>query len=157
MIILIGLAVIGVTLLPFLSAQEGEEPGRSEVFNHIKHLAFLEGANLCDGRHLLELKDKIGLTREQEEKIENLVMLHEAFSIRNSAEIKVKELRFAAYLKSGKMNRNEIGSHIREISKEKTDLIIHGVNYLLDVRSLLTPHQLETLAQMKKKQSREGK
>ena len=34
-------------------------------------------------------------------------------------------------------------------SKEKTNLIVHYMNYLLDVRSLLTPQQLETLEKIK--------
>jgi Spy/CpxP family protein refolding chaperone len=92
------------------------------------------------------------LTGKQEERIENLMLRHEAFSIRNSGEIKIKELQFAAYLKTGKTDRKEMGMYIREISRVKTNLIVHYMNYLLDVRDVLTPQQLETLKQMKKQE-----
>jgi len=84
---------------------------------------FLAESDLYDARLILKVKDKIGLTNEQEEKIENIMLVHEAFLIRNSAEIKIKELRFASYLKSqpGEMDRRQVEKYIREISKEKTD------------------------------------
>jgi Spy/CpxP family protein refolding chaperone len=141
--------------LVLLSAQPGDKPQKDEVFKRKRHLFFLTDNNLIDGRMLLKIKDKIGLTGKQEERIENLMLEHEAFSIRNSGEIKIKELQFAAYLKTGKTDRKEMEMVIREISKIKTNLIVHYMNYLLDVRDVLTPRQLETLKQMKEKKKAE--
>ena len=114
---------------------------------------FLAESDLYDARLILKVKDKIGLTNEQEEKIENIMLVHEAFLIRNSAEIKIKELRFASYLKSqpGEMDRRQVEKYIREISKEKTDLIVHCMNYLLDLKEILTPTQLQKMAEIRKK------
>lgn len=124
---------------------------REDTLRQVKHLLFLSKNNLYDGRLLLQLKDKIGLTEEQEKKIEDLMLEHEAFSIRNSAEIKIKELQFASYLKSKekKIDRKQMERRIREISSEKTTMIIHYMNYLLDLRELLTPQQMEILRQLR--------
>jgi len=152
LIIFICLAVLWVGPFVLLSAQPGDKPQKDEEFNRKRHLFFLTDNNLFDGRMLLKMKDKIGLTGKQEERIENLLLGHEAFSIRNSGEIKIKELQFAASLKTGKTDRKEMEMYIREISKAKTNLIVHYMNYLLDVRDVLTPQQLETLKQMKEQE-----
>jgi hypothetical protein len=142
------------SILNAFAFPEGRD--KEETLREIKHLFFLGENNLYDGRLLLDLKDKIALTKQQEEKIEGLMLAHEAFVIRNSAEIKIKELRFAFYLKSkeGEVDRKEMAQYIREISKEKTDLIVHYMNYLLDLRELLTPEQLETLGKLREKNRR---
>jgi Spy/CpxP family protein refolding chaperone len=149
LIIFICLAVFCVGPFLLLSTQPEDKPQKDGAFKRKRHLFFLTDNNLFDGRVLLKMKDKIGLTGEQEERIENLMLRHETFSIRNSGEIKIKELQFAAYLKTGKTDRKEMEMYIREISGIKTNLIVHYMNYLLDVRDLLTPQQLETLKQMR--------
>jgi Spy/CpxP family protein refolding chaperone len=139
------------SLQPGVSAQQGgEQKKKEETLKQIKRVSFLREAKLYGGRKLLRVKDELGLTAAQVEKIENLVLEQEAFCIRASAEIKIKELRFASYLESGagENQRREIARYIREISKEKTDLIIHHMNYLLDLKELLTPRQLKILEQL---------
>jgi Spy/CpxP family protein refolding chaperone len=141
-----------------LSIYSGEH-SRSQSYKNtppqrLLQFMFLTDSNLVDGRRLLPLKDKIGLTPEQEKKIEDLVLEQEAFNIRCSAEIKIKEVRFASYLKAGKLGRKEMESYIREISAEKTSFIVNYVNYLLDVRELLTPRQLKLLHQIKEQRKK---
>jgi Spy/CpxP family protein refolding chaperone len=153
MIIFMCLVVMCVGAFVLLNARQEDKPLEDEAFNRRRHLFFLTDNNLFDGRMLLRIKDKIGLTGKQEEKIENFMLEHEAFSIRNSGEIKIKELQFAAYLEAGKTDRKEVEMYIREISKIKTNLIVHYMNYLLDVREVLTPQQLETLKQMKEQEN----
>jgi Spy/CpxP family protein refolding chaperone len=147
------LCVLAFSLV--LSARQSEpQPKKEKTPKRIKHFYFLANSNLYDGRMLLQIKEKIGLTERQIEKIENFILEHEAFSIRNSAEIKIKEMRFTTYLKKGEMAREEMEKYIHEISREKTNLIVNYVNYLLDVRALLTPQQLETLKQLKEKKKK---
>ena len=145
------LAVLGVYPSLFCREEHRLQPSKQESPERFSHFMFLADSNLVDGRRLLEVKDKIGLTPEQEEKIEDLVLEQEASNIRSSAEIKIKEARFATYLRSGEMDRKEMETYIREISAEKTRLIVNYVNYLLDVRELLTSRQLEILRQFKTK------
>jgi Spy/CpxP family protein refolding chaperone len=126
---------------------------REKTHRHMEIAVFLAENDFYDARLILKVKDKIGLTEEQKEKIEDKMLAHEAFVIRNSAEIKIKELRFASYLKSepGEMDRGQVEKYIREISKEKTDLIVHCMNYLLDLKEILTPSQLQKMAEIRKK------
>lgn len=152
LIFFIYLAVLCLGTFVLLNAQPDNSPQKDQAFKRKRHLFFLTDNNLFDGRMLLKMKDKIGLTRKQEERIENLMLEHEAFSIRNSGEIKIQELQLAAYLKTGKTDRKEMEMYIREISRIKTNLIVKYMNYLLDLRDLLTPQQLETLKQMKEKE-----
>jgi Spy/CpxP family protein refolding chaperone len=152
LIIFIYLAVMCVGPSVLLSAQAKDKHQKSEAFKRKRHFFFLTDNNLIDGRRLLIMKDKIGLTGKQEERIENLMLKHEAFSIRNSGEIKIKELQLAAYLKKGKTDRKEMELYIREISNIKTNFIVHYMNYLLDVREVLTPQQLETLKQLREQE-----
>ncbi len=140
-----------------LSAQEHmENPGDTgnkenreidEILGHASRIVGLRDNNLYDGHFLLEHKNVLGLTDKQEEKIENMMLELETYCIQKTAEIKVKELQFASYLNSldKKAARNEIDRHIREISSEKTDLIVYYMNYLLDLRELLTPKQVDIL------------
>ena len=153
MIIFMCLVAMCVGAFVLLNAQQEDSHREDEAFNRKRHLFFLTDNNLFDGRMVLKIKDKIGLTGKQEEKIENLMLEHEAFSIRSSGEIKIKELRLAVYLRAGKTDRKEMEMYIREISKIKTDMIVHYVNYLLDVRDALTPRQLEILKQMKEQEN----
>jgi len=152
LVIIICLAICCLGAIVLLNAQQEDRYQEDETFNRKRHLFFLTHNNLFDGRMLLNIKDKIGLTGKQEEKIENLMLEHEAFSIRNSGEIKIKELQLAAYLKAGKTDRKEMEIYIREISQIKTNLIVHYMNYLLDVREVLTSRQLETLKQMREQE-----
>jgi Spy/CpxP family protein refolding chaperone len=140
--------VVFSTSLSAYNDMKGENSHR-----HAEIAVFLAESNLYDARLILKMKDEIGLTEKQEEKIEDIMLVHEAFLIRNSAEIKIKELRFATYLKSqpGEMDRRQVEKYIREISKEKTDLIVHCMNYLLDLKEILTPTQLKKMAEIRKK------
>jgi len=131
------------------------EQARQKAHRHAEIAFFMAEKNLYDARLILKVKDKIGLTMEQEEKIENIMLTHEAFTIRNGAEIKIKELLFVSYLKSetepGKMDRKKVEKYIREISSVKTDMIVHYINYLLDLKAILNPVQLEKMAEIRKK------
>ena len=152
----IGLIIIGILLLiiPIYLSLSGHpfEMGEREMNRrHMEIISNLVDCGLYDGRIILSVKDKIGLTAAQEEKIENLMLDYEAFSIRNSGEIKIKELRFASYLRSGEMDRKEVAKHIREISKEKTDMIVRHLNHVLDLKEILTPDQRRKMAELRDK------
>ncbi|MCP5050750.1 MAG: hypothetical protein GY940_26540, partial [bacterium] len=41
--------------------------------------------------------------------------------------------------------------HIREISQQKTDWVVAYINYLMDLREVLTSGQLETLDKLREK------
>lgn len=135
-----------------VNAYQGEHPQRGDM-GDLKTLFFMAENDLYDGRIILKMKDKIGLTKAQEEKIQDLMLEHEALTIRSSAEIKILELRFASRLKSGngEINRKQVETYIREISSKKTDLIVHYMNHLLDLKKILTPEQVQKMAEIREK------
>lgn len=135
-----------------VNAHPGDHSEKKDI-KRLKTLFFMAENDLYDGRLILKVKDKIELTKEQEEKIQNLMLDHEAFTIRSGAEIKILELRFASYLKSGsgEMDRKQVAAYIREISTKKTDLIVHYMNHLLDLKEILTPEQVQKMAEIREK------
>lgn len=111
---------------------------------------FLAEKNLFDARFIMRFKEDINLSKEQEKKVENLLLAFEENSIKKSAEIKIRELRFASYLKSEKINREKIERQLKTISKMKTDFLIDYINYLLDLKQIMTHAQIEKLKKIKK-------
>jgi Spy/CpxP family protein refolding chaperone len=120
-------------------------PEPSDLVKHFLTWNFMAERNLFDGRLILGLKNEINLSAEQENKIENLMLSFEEHTITRGAEIKVREIRLASYIKSDKINRKEIEKILREISQMKIDFSISYLNYLLDIREIITPQQLKKL------------
>lgn len=129
-----------------------QDPGEGP-FNPPRTAFLTAENNLYDARLILAAKEEIELTKEQTEKIENLMLENEAAIIRDSAEIKIRELRFASFLKSqpNEIDRKQVEKYIREISRKKTSMVVLHINYLLDVKQLLTPTQLHKLAETRRK------
>ena len=103
--------------------------------------------NLYDARTVLGAWEELALTGKQAKKIEDLMMEHMAAVIRRNGEIKIKELQFTAYLRSGEMDRKEVARLVRAIGDEKAVLYTHYLNHLLDVKAVLTPAQLKKMAE----------
>lgn len=145
---IITLFIVGFMLLSFSFIMDAGQ--RSP--NFAKKFRFgikMAEKNLFSGRMLLRLKDKIGLTSEQVQKIEKMQTLYYESQIRGKSDLKVLELRFNSYLKTKKVNRTKVEKMIREIAKIKTDLQVDHFNYLLDLRSLLTPEQIKKIEEIK--------
>lgn len=118
---------------------------------------FLINQNLIDGRLILDLKDQLNLTGNQIQKIEKLMLTFEEEYISRWAEIKIKEIHLATYIKSEQILREKIEKTIREINSERIEISIKYLNYLLDIRTLLIPEQREILKNSIKKQMQRRK
>ncbi len=126
----------------------------SDFLDHMDKLRLLRyfgGQDLFDGRIILRFSDKINLSAEQLEKAESLLLAFEEISIAKNAEIKIMELRLASQLKGKKTDRKSVEKLLRDIGKYKTDLFIAYLNYLFDLREVLTPAQIEQLSEIKAK------
>jgi Spy/CpxP family protein refolding chaperone len=99
--------------------------------------------NLYEARILLQFKQEINLGADQVKKIEGLMMAHEERSIRDIAELKILELKFAALLKNDRINRKEMESAIRTIGQSRIEAQIKHLNYLVDLKELLTVEQIK--------------
>ena len=129
-------------------AQEGKRM-RPNVLNSMKFGLYMAENNLFEARFILHLKTEIGLTAQQEQKIENMMLSYEESAIRRGSDIKVQELKFASLLKPNRIDRREMEKMARAIGKMKTDLQVGHLNYLLDVRDTLDPEQIQKLEKIK--------
>lgn len=116
-----------------------------DIVKKAKMGVFLAGKNLFDARFILRFSKDINLSEEQIKKVENLLLVFEENAIKRNAEVKIRELRFASYLKSGKIDRRKMERQLKIISKIKTNFLINSVNYLLDLKQIMTPVQIEKL------------
>jgi len=107
--------------------------------------------NFYAGKFLIRLKDQIGLNTEQVAKIEKMNLSFQESVIKTTADLKLTELRFANYLRSDKVNRKQAENMLRSIAKIKTGMQVNRLNYMLDLRDILTPEQRLKVQNLKKK------
>lgn len=121
-----------------------------DMVKHARYGIHMAEVNLFPGAMLLKFKDEIGLTSEQVDKIEKITNGFQETAIKKQADIKVKGLKVRSYLKEEQVDRKKMESMIREIAKMKTDMQIDRMNYLLDLKDLLTPEQIGKIESLKK-------
>ena len=69
--------------------------------------------------------------------------------IKSNADLKVLEVQFRAYLKTEKLDRKKLEKMIKNIAAVKADLQVDRINFLLDVRNVLTPEQIKKVDEIK--------
>ncbi len=143
--------LIMILLLGTVSQAQGGKRLRPNMLNSLRFGLYMAENNLFEARFILRLKGEIGLSAQQEQKIENLMLAYEETAIRRGSDIKVLELKFAALLKGNRIDRREMEKMAREIGNKRTDLQVGHLNYLLDVRDTLTAEQIQKLEKMKEK------
>lgn len=143
-LVLAGLVLTGANLL---AGPAGKD---RDLMKHARFGIHMAEKNLFHGWMLLKFKEEIGLTREQVSQIENMQELFQEATIRKQADIKVDELKLQSYLEKEKLNRKEMEKMIRQIAKLRTELQIDHMNYLLDLKEVLTPDQLAAIESLKK-------
>jgi Spy/CpxP family protein refolding chaperone len=145
---LIMLAAAVLMVLTPLVAQPG-----SYHRDRMKHSQFgtrMVEKNLIPAKMLLKFKDEIGLTDAQVSKLEGMQQSMSEASIRGRADIKILQMKLDTYLKGDKIDRKKLETMIREIAKMKTDMHIDKMNYMLDVKGVLTADQLKKIDEFKK-------
>ena len=143
--------LVMVLLAGSLAQAQGGKRLRPNTLNNLRFGLYMAENNLFEARFLLRLKTEIGLSAQQEQKIEDMMLAYEESAIRRGSDIKVLELKFASLLKGDRIDRREMEKMAREVGRMKTDLQVGHLNYLLDVRDILTPEQLQKLEKMKEK------
>jgi len=144
-------ALIMVLLLGSLAQAQDGKRLRPNLLNNLRFGLYMAENNLFEARFILRLKGEIGLSAQQEKRIEDLMLAYEEKAIRRGSDVKVLELRFAALLRGNRIDRREMEKLAREIGNMRTDLQIGHLNYLLDVRDALSAEQVQKLEKMKEK------
>jgi Spy/CpxP family protein refolding chaperone len=144
-ILMLASLVLAGTNLPAKPAGEGRD-----MMRHARFGIHMAENNLFHGQMLLRFKEEIGLTPEQVSRIEKMQGLFQEAAIRKQADIKVEELKLQSHLKNEKADRKEMEKMIRKIAQMRTDLQIDQMNYLLDLKEVLTAEQLAKIESLKK-------
>jgi Spy/CpxP family protein refolding chaperone len=144
--------ILIAAVLILISMNLMAEPGARgrDMVKHARFGIHMAEKNLFPGHMLLKFKDEIGLTAEQVNKIEKMKDLFQVATIRKQADIKIKGLKVRSYLKEEQVDREKMGKMIREIAEMRTDQQIDHMNYLLDLKDLLTPEQIAKIESLKK-------
>jgi len=125
-----------------------------DMMRHARMRIHMAEKNLISAHLLLKFKDEIGLTQEQTAKIEKMQDMFHEQSIRKDADTKILEMKLKSYLKTDKIDRSKLEKMIRDIAALRTNSQIDRMNYLLDLKAMLSADQLKKIDQLKKEHRR---
>jgi hypothetical protein len=89
----------------------------------------------------MEMKERLNLTDEQENKIESLRLSHEEAMIKLRADLELKELEMKKIRSGDKLSRSEMLRITKEISAIKDEMALARVNHQMDVYDNLDANQ----------------
>lgn len=135
----------------FPQARGRNRQKRSDMMKHSRFGVRMAEKNLFPAKMVLKFKDKLALTDKQVQTLENMLEAVQVAAIRAKAETKIQELKLQTYLKKNTIDRKKMGKMIRSIAKMKTNMKIDHMNYLLDVKGVMTAEQLQKIETFKKK------
>ena len=89
----------------------------------------------------MNVKEKLNLTEEQQDKIESLRLAHQEKMIKFRADLDLKELEIKKLKSSDKMSRSEMIRIEKEINVIKNEMALERVNHQMDVYDNLDANQ----------------
>jgi hypothetical protein len=132
----------------FLNAQQdfrGMRPGRVRQAR-----GFFTNQNFIPVQLMLQAKDKIGLSTEQEKKLAAMSEAHEQWLIKFRADIEIKALKLRTTLAVEPLNVKDAEGLIRTKADMYAEIQIARMHFQQEVNALLTLEQLTKLAALKK-------
>jgi len=141
--------VMSVLLLVSFTSLLEAKAGNPGMLKHMRQGVRMAEKNLFPAQILLKLKERINLTKDQVRTIEKMRDAHQESAIRRTADIKVLELKIGSYMEKEKINIGKLEKMLRQVAAMKTDLTVANINYLLDLRDLLTPEQIKKIESVK--------
>jgi hypothetical protein len=89
----------------------------------------------------MNVKEKLNLTDEQQNKIESLRLAHQEKMIKYKADLDLKELEIKKLKSGDKMSRSEMLRIAKEINVIKNEMALERVNHQMDVYDNLDAKQ----------------
>ena len=89
----------------------------------------------------MNVKERLNLTDEQQDKIENLRLAHQEKMIKFRADLDLKELEIKKLKSGDKMSRSEMIRIEKEINVIKNEMALERVNHQMDVYDNLDANQ----------------
>jgi len=147
---LILLAAAILMVVSFSVDLQAQNRGHRGMMKHSRFGIHMAEKNMFPAHMLLRFKDEIGLSEAQVGKLEKMQEQFEEKSIRSKADVEVKQMKIQSYLKNDKIDRKVLEKMIRDTATLKTDIQIERMNYMLDIKSVLTADQLNKIETLKK-------
>lgn len=105
-----------------------------------------------DGKNFrMDMKERLNLTDEQEDKIESLRLAHQEKMIKFKADLDLKELEIRKIKSSDKITRSEMIRIEKEINVIKNEMALERVNHQMDVYENLDAQQKMIWMEQKEK------
>ena len=98
----------------------------------------------------LDLKEKLGLTDEQIDKLKAIKLEHEKAAIKARAELKIKELELRELMQATEPDELAIKAKVKEIEDLRTRLMMNRINGRLEAQRVLTEKQLKQLKELRR-------
>jgi Spy/CpxP family protein refolding chaperone len=136
-------ASVVILALP-LAAQQTIPPDKESLLKG-SGLGLAEIAELNNypcPRHTLDLKNELGLTRDQIKKTEALDKVVASSALAKGQEIVTAEEELAKLFETGTVNEKVVRSKLEEIGKLRADLRFVHLQAYLRMKQILTPDQV---------------
>ena len=139
-------------LLPVAaSAQQTIPPDKEGLLKGLgMGLAEIAEINNYPGpKHTLDLRNELGLTRDQLKKTEALDKVVASAAIAKGEEIVLAEEELSKLFEAGTINEKVLRSKLEELSKLRADLRFTHLQAYLRMKQILTPDQIKRYAELR--------
>lgn len=102
---------------------------------------------------------KLGLTEDQQQKLESLQVEHRKFEIKNRSEVETVELDLRQLWKADSPDEAKILAKVKEVSRIREGRAVEDAKYRLAIHQILTPEQrtkMKDFIQKRIQERREG-
>jgi Spy/CpxP family protein refolding chaperone len=100
-------------------------------------------------KHTLDLKNELGLTRDQLKKTEALDKVVASSALAKGEEIVLAEEELSKLFEAGTINEKVLRSKLEEIAKLRADLRFTHLQAHLRMKQILTPDQVKRYAELR--------
>lgn len=104
-----------------------------------------------------ELMDKIGLTKEQKENVESILIANRKEMITKKAECDLAQVELQDLLRKDKPDMNLVKTQIQKISSIQGDMQYARIKVMMDAKNVLTDDQKANLEKLMKEQKDQAK
>jgi Spy/CpxP family protein refolding chaperone len=141
---LAGIALtLGALALPVLGRAQGEEQGgwggRQEYGMGPRFMAMLENDRV---------RTALGLTDQQAERLRQIALDTEKFTVKTRAEVAVRSMDLRELLRADKPEREAVMKKVQEISDLRGQIMKQHMESLLATKTVLTPEQQRKMRAM---------
>jgi len=147
----LGIVIASLTLAHIGSAQTIVPSDREELLKGLgmRQASYAEENGYPGPKHVLDLKDELGLTHEQLMKTGALEKVISSSAVVKGAEIVQAEEELNKLFAAGKVNEKLLRSKVEEVGKLRADLRFIHLQAHVRMKQILTVEQLKRYAELR--------